>query len=135
MGLSGTILGRKFMIDPEASFQKNFTTPHDMALCLRSLYQGRYLDRARTDLAVDVMARQQYREKIPLLLPETTRIAHKTGEIHGVRHDVALILTDRPYLLVCLTHEVQDVLAADRAIAELSRDVYAQAMSISSSSS
>lgn len=125
IGMTESVLGRKFMIDPNALHAKNFTTARDMATCLARLQRGELLDEAMTAEAVEILKRQQYREKIPLLLPEDVMVAHKTGEISGTRHDVAIVLLERrPYVLACLTWDLKDVLAGDRSIARFSRLVY-----------
>ena len=56
-----------------------------------ALRQGRLLDPRHTDVALAVMRRQQFREGLPAYLPETWPVASKTGELHGVRSDMALI--------------------------------------------
>jgi beta-lactamase class A len=125
LGMTQSVLGRKFMVAPDSPLVKNFTSPNDMARCLAALYRNEFLNAEWSSVGIDIMARQQYREKIPLLLPAETRVAHKTGEIDGVRHDVALVLRPgRSYVFVALTHQVADVLEADRVIAELSLLIY-----------
>jgi len=42
------------------------------------------------------LRRQQHRALIPRLLPEGTAVAHKTGSLNGVRHDVGLIWLPEP---------------------------------------
>ena len=125
IGMLDSVLGRKFMIDPNALHAKNFTTARDMATCLARLQRGELLGVASTAEVIGVLKRQQYREKIPLLLPETVEVAHKTGEISATRHDVGIVYAKRPYVLACLTWDLADVLAGDRAIAALSREIHA----------
>ncbi len=120
VGLSDTVIGRKFMIDPKAKFSKNFTSVRDMVKLLSKLYHKEILSPEGCQEAIDIMSRQQYKEKIPLLLPKKMKIANKTGEITGVRHDVAIVFYDTPYVLCFLTEELPDVVKADRLIAELS---------------
>lgn len=123
--LMDTVIGRKFMIDPNAMFSKNFTSTKDMVKLYDLLYNGKVLNEKHTSEAIEILSRQQYREKIPLLLPKKLKIAHKTGEISGVRHDCAIILhNEKPYTLCVLTEELPDVIKADNLIAELSRVVY-----------
>jgi beta-lactamase class A len=124
IGMASSVLGRKFMIDPHALHAKNFTTARDMAVCLGRLQKGELLDEEATAEVIAVLKRQQYREKIPLLLPETVEVAHKTGEISHTRHDVGIVLARRPYVLSCLTWDLDDVLLGDRAIAEFSRALF-----------
>lgn len=125
LGLEDTVIGRKFMIDPEAKFSKNFTSVRDMVALYEKLYRGEILNEEYTREAVEILSRQQYREKIPLLLPAKLKVCHKTGEITGVRHDCAIIYYDeKPYTLCVLTEELPDVVKADRVIAELSLDIF-----------
>jgi len=125
LGLSDTVIGRKFMIDPKTKFSKNFTSVPDMVKLYGKLYREEILNPENTKEAIEILSRQQYREKIPLLLPKKTKVAHKTGEITGVRHDCAMILHDeKPYTLCVLTEELPDVIRADRVIAELSLFFY-----------
>lgn len=124
IGMADSVLGRKFMVDPNALHAKNFTTARDMATCLARLYRGELLGSDATAEVMGILKRQQYREKIPLLLPENLEVAHKTGEISHTRHDVAIVCASRPYVLSCLTWELTDVLAGDRAIATLSRHLF-----------
>lgn len=125
IGMRSSTFGRRFMEDPAVVGADNRTTACDMATCLARLHWGELLGPAATAEVGGVLERQQYREKIPLLLPEGIRVAHKTGELDGVRHDAALVLhPHHPYVVTCLTWDCRDVLAADRAISEFSRGLY-----------
>lgn len=125
LGLEDTVIGRKFMIDPEAKFSKNFTSVRDMVTLYEKLFRGEILNKEHTQEAIGILTRQQYREKIPLLLPTKLKIGHKTGEITGVRHDCAIVFYDeKPYALCVLTEELPDVVKGDRVIAELSLEIF-----------
>lgn len=125
LGLNDTVIGRKFMIDPNAKFSKNFTSVQDMVKLYEILYRGGILSEQSRKEALDILSRQQYREKIPLLLPKKMKVCHKTGEISGVRHDCALVMFEKaPYILCVLTEKMPDVVEADRVIAQLSLDFY-----------
>ena len=130
LGTQDTVIGRKFMIDPNAKFSKNFTSVQDMVLLYEKLYKGEILNKENTKEAMGILSRQQYREKIPLLLPKKLKVAHKTGEITGVRHDCAIILhNEKPYTLCVLTEELPDVVLGDRVIAEMSREIFDEVIS------
>ena len=107
--------------DPPA----NFTTPMDMFVLFQKLVSGKLLSKKYTVLALNILSRQQYNEKIPLLLPKKVKVAHKTGEISGVRHDCGIMLDGRRKLIVCfLTKNLKDELGTDRLLAELSLELY-----------
>lgn len=119
-------LGRRFMqmARPGAD---NRTCAYDMALCLAALQSGQVLDEEHTAAALAILRRQQYREKIPALLPPELSVAHKTGELDGVRHDVALVeVPEQPYVLALLTQKGGGAHEVDGALARLSRLVYEQ---------
>jgi len=124
-GLSDTVIGRKFMIDPNTKFAMNFTSARDMVKLLDGLFSGRLLSEEATREALETMSRQQYREKIPLLLPEKLKIANKTGEISGVRHDCAIVLDGNdPFILCFLTEKLPDVNAGNNLIAQTAKFFY-----------
>ena len=63
---------------------------------------------------------------IPLLLPKSVEVAHKTGSITGVHHDSAIVyLPDgRYYILVLLSKNLGDFEKITRQMAEISKSVY-----------
>ncbi|MFH0801074.1 MAG: serine hydrolase [bacterium] len=120
IGMAKSFLGRKFMIDPLSPANVNYTTPSDMTACLAELYLGKVLSPDSSREILDIMRRQQFQEKIPLLLPSGVEVANKTGEIQGVRHDCGIILIpERPVALSVLTKDCADGARADRLIAEI----------------
>jgi beta-lactamase class A len=132
LGLSATRLERKFM-DYEARDRgrENVTTPWDMMRLLELIYRER-LPHSR--LMLDILCRQQDTHKMRLLLPDGVRVGNKGGELDGVRHDVGIVLTSHPYVFCALTRDQQDVVAAELAIARLSRLFYDYFASTPSSS-
>jgi beta-lactamase class A len=125
LGMKNSALRKKFMIELADRSIINFISPYDAMMLLEKLYEGEILSRPATAEVLDILSRQQYREKIPLLLPEDLQIANKTGEVTGVRHDVGIVfLENHPYVVSLMTKDVVDPLEADRAIAEISKKIY-----------
>lgn len=114
----------RFFMSPVENGKDNTMTAESAALMLADLYQGVGLNQRLKSFALGCLRRQQYREKIPLLLPEELVVGHKTGELDGVRHDAAVVEADMPYILVVLTAEGDSPWLVDRAIAEYSLQVY-----------
>ncbi|MDQ7822135.1 MAG: serine hydrolase [Candidatus Eremiobacteraeota bacterium] len=125
LGMTGSRLVKKFMLShPDPSFF-NYTTPRDTLVLLEKIYRGEFLSHTSAGEVLGILERQQYREKIPLFLPEELRIAHKTGEVTGVRHDAGIVLLERnPYVICLFTRDLEDPLEGDRVIAEISREVF-----------
>lgn len=120
IGMNRTALVRKLMIVLDAP-SANCTSPSDMYLLYRKLTHGELLSPAGTKQALEILSRQQYNEKIPLLLPKETKVAHKTGEISGVRHDCGVVDPENQKIIVCLlTKNLRDELKGDRILAKLS---------------
>lgn len=106
-------LGRRFM-EPATPERDNRMSARDAARCIEVA--------VRDPLALDILGRQQYREKIPLMLPPQVAVAHKTGELEGVRHDAGLV--DGRFILALLTRQGGPPWEVDLALARLSKAVY-----------
>lgn len=111
LGATSTRVERLLM-DAEAE-GLNLTTARDQALVLDLLARGSALPEDLTKHALDVLARQQIRDRLPAHLPELTRCWNKTGEQLTLRHDVGLIGDDRPRAVVAvLVDELADELSS-----------------------
>ncbi len=123
-GMESSCLRRKMMI-PYKENQENLISLRDIMILMEKLVTGTLLSPEYTEVALGILKRQQYNEKIPLYLPAEIPVAHKTGELDGIRHDVAAIyLPDKMYLFSVLTRHVPDVVEADRLIGEISKIIY-----------
>jgi beta-lactamase class A len=104
----------------------NSTTARDLAILLRALAAGTSASPASTQVMLEILSAQEFRDGIPAGLPAGVRVANKTGTITGIHHDAAIVFpTGRsPYVLVILTRGFADEAAADRYIAQESREVW-----------
>lgn len=70
----------------------------------------------------DILAGQEFNQRIPAALPPGTRVAHKTGWITGIDHDAGIIYPPGrpPYVLAVLTHAFPDTLSSEHAIRGIS---------------
>jgi beta-lactamase class A/ribonuclease HI len=103
----------------------NVTTPREMTALLEMLVTpGRLPERVRAQ-ALDIMRRQQVRDRLPLHLPPGLEVAHKTGSIAGVRNDAGILfLPPGPVLVCAFARDLESDLAGSAAIAEIGRLVY-----------
>ena len=98
----------------------NLTTAHD---CLR-LLQLIGTDRRYAQIK-HMLANNLRNERIPKLLPDTAVIAHKTGTLNGLMHDVALIESpDTAFYLIVLADSLPDDHDFGGEIARFSQQVY-----------
>jgi beta-lactamase class A len=126
LGLRRTHLQRKLM-DFEARKRglDNLTSPRDMADLLQKLATRTMLNEETCERALDIMRRQQVRDRIPRYLPSGTPVAHKTGEIAGIRHDIGIVYAkDRPYIVSAMSKDLKDELRGTEVIARISEAVF-----------
>lgn len=91
-GLTATILRRK-MMDFEAARAgaENETSAADMARIFQAIYSSEGMPQAYGERMLNILKRQQVRDKLPFYLPEETIFANKTGTLPGVEHDAGLL--------------------------------------------
>lgn len=102
----------------------NTTTSRDLMHILRVLGERKALSPEASDAMIDILLAQEFNDGIPAGLPRGTRVAHKTGSITAIAHDAALVLGDRPYVLVVLTRGFAKSEQAERVMAEIARAVF-----------
>ena len=74
--------------------QRDSATPLAMAQLLSGLYRGEWLSPASRAVLLGAMERcETGKRRIPGLLPEGTRVAHKTGTLSNTASDVGIIHT------------------------------------------
>ena len=120
-------------VEDDKAFQagmNNTTTARDLAALLEAIETGRAASAASCKRMRDILLNQEFNTEIPAGLPAGTRVAHKTGWITGVLHDAAIVYPPgrRPYVLVVLTRGIPDEQVARSLIVDISRLVYAKAM-------
>ena len=99
------------------------TTAADIALFFEKVYKGEIINSEYSKKMVDLLTQQKLNDRIPKYLPNGTKVAHKTGEIDGFKHDAGIIFAKDPILFVVLSESDSPEGAAER-IAQLSRDVF-----------
>ncbi len=103
----------------------NFTSAQDMGLLLQLLAKGQVVNEEASTKIIDIMKKQQLRNKLPSQLPREVIVAHKTGDLDFLEHDVGIFfLPERTYILAILTDKLSSNAAGAQAIADVSRIVY-----------
>lgn len=126
VGLSSTKLQRK-MMDFESAKQgfDNVTSARDMAHLFSCIYQQNLLSKQYSKLVIDILCRQRVHEGLKRYIANDVRIAHKTGSLDTVCHDVGIVYLDQTdYIIGVFLTELSDVEAGKRLIGRISKIVY-----------
>lgn len=108
--------------------EKDVATPRQMTMLLEKIYRGEIVDRASSEEIIEFMSHSLIGEtRLPALLPQGTRVVHKTGTISGSTNDTGIVfLPGGSHLIVTVFTKDAKGLSAERehAIAEISRFAY-----------
>ncbi|GIF73323.1 serine hydrolase [Asanoa siamensis] len=115
-----TVLARK-MLQPAPP--ENFTSPDDVISLLGAVHDGDVLGRVNRDLMLSFMLEQTLNNKIPAALPSGVPVAHKTGELPDVSHDVGYYLIPGTEVAVAFLTSGLETDGAE-TVRELARAVY-----------
>lgn len=100
LGFEITKLNRLlFDSEEQKKGKENYISPKEMGIFLEKLYKGRLISEKASIAMLDIMKKQQLNHKIPYFIPKGIKIAHKTGEDDGITNDVALVFSEKPYVI------------------------------------
>jgi beta-lactamase class A len=119
-------------LDPNAKslgdVENDVSTPFEMMVLLEKIYKNEILNQKSCEAMLDILKRCQYYNAIPLYLPERkVVVAHKTGNLTGIRNDVGIVYpTDKntPFIVSAFTRGLKRGVDGDMAIARISEQAY-----------
>ncbi|MBP2626135.1 MAG: hypothetical protein H6Q68_846 [Firmicutes bacterium] len=126
LGLKSTVLRRQ-MMDFEAAQagKENHTTAEDLALLFGIIESHQKLSPEYGTLMLDILKRQQVRDKLPFYLPEETVLANKTGTLTGVEHDGGILfLPSGSYIISILTADLEVNYQGLQLVASIGKVIY-----------
>lgn len=92
-----------FDLNDASNGSTNLTTPADIARYFQLLLDGKIVSKAASAEILDILKTQMVDNRFPVLLPEGTEMAHKTGDLDHVVHDAGVIYApDGPIILVSM---------------------------------
>jgi beta-lactamase class A len=74
-----------------AKVMKDVSSPRDMALLLEKIYKGEAASKESCQMMMAIMGRQMFNQRLPRYLPESSRMAHKTGTIGSTTNDAGIM--------------------------------------------
>jgi beta-lactamase class A len=107
------------------------TTAEDTLHFFDLLYQKKIVSEKQSDLLIDLLSKAQLNQRIPAKLPKSKlKIAHKTGELPGVRHDAGIVFLEKtetnkgPYIIVLMSKDLKKEDSGIATLADVSKVVY-----------
>jgi beta-lactamase class A len=108
--------------------EKDVATPRQLTMLMEKIHRGEIVDRGSSDEIIEFMSRSMVGQtRIPALLPDGTRVVHKTGSISGSTNDVGIVfLPGGAHLVITILTKDAKAPASERerVIAEISRFAY-----------
>lgn len=81
------------------------STAADMATFLEMVVLGAAVSREASQEMLDLMLAQEVNDRLPTLLPPGTEVAHKTGDLLEVTHDVGIVYAPQPTYVIAVLSE------------------------------
>jgi len=126
LGLKNTILSRKMLeFNAIKEGRQNYTTPMDMAVMMEGIYRKHILSPEMCELMIDILKKQKYKDCLGRFLSEDVNIAHKTGALKNLSHDIGIFYLDNiDYLLGVFVTEASSDIQAKEIVGKVSKVVY-----------
>ncbi|MEB2282721.1 class A beta-lactamase-related serine hydrolase [Lysinibacillus xylanilyticus] len=126
IGLLQTTIQRKMMdFERLAKGFDNTTTARDMALLFSRIYRRDLFSSAFSELTIGILSRQRVHESLKRYLVDDVKLAHKTGGLDTVNHDVGIVYNSSgDYLIGVFVTEVTNNDHARQLIGRISKVVY-----------
>lgn len=126
LDLKSTVLQRK-MMDFQAAKEgkENLTSAIDMAIIMEKIYDKSILTEDMCRLMNHILSRQTQRDSLPRYIEDDIVIAHKTGELDKLNHDIGIFYVgDVEYLLGIFVTNADHNLEGKRIIGRISKAIY-----------
>ena len=126
LGFKSTILRRKMMdFDARILGMDNYTTANDVARLLELLNSGELISKIYSDMMLDIMKMQLDNSMMNNYLPQELVVAHKTGDLPKIKHDVGIVYTSsKNYIFTMLTWDGSSDNYSRDIIAKVSKITY-----------
>lgn len=124
LGFPGLQLNR-VMMDTAAVARgiDNFVTTHDINALLRLIYNAKVANEALCERMMFFLSQNEDRTTLPRLIPQTVRVAHKTGGLTYVRGDAGIVFTAKPFVISVFVRGIETE-KAEKIIGEIGEICY-----------
>jgi len=110
LNLKNTKLQRKMMdIEAKKRGNDNYTSPIDIYNLLKIFLTTNELNKKNKNKIINILMKQQCNNKLPKYLTENIDLAHKTGDLPNVEHDVGVMfIKNKKIIIVVLTKDLEN---------------------------
>ena len=106
-----------------SSFADWEMTPQDVGTFFRKLFQEKIINEKDKQEMLSFLTDTIWEDRIPAGIPKGVRVAHKIGTETGVISDAGIIFSPKPFILVIMTQEANEI-EAKKALPEISAKVW-----------
>ena len=92
----------------KTSLKKYETTPEDVGMFFRQLYQGGVVNKENQDEILRFLSKTAFEEWMPAGLANDIRVAHKIGKDIGTFSDAGIIFAQKPFVLVIMSKNAKE---------------------------
>lgn len=92
----------------KTSFKNYTTTPEDIGIFFRQLYQGGVVNKENQDEILRFLTKTAFEEWIPVGLANDIRVAHKIGKDIGTFSDGGIVFAEKPFVLVIMSKNAKE---------------------------
>lgn len=131
LGIEGVLICRG--VEDKAAFRRgmnNSATARGLTQTMDMIARRKVVSEQASDEMINIMLAQEFNESIPALLPNSVKVAHKTGWTNDFYHDTGIVYPDdrKPYVLSIMTKGFAEDRQADahECMATISHSVYEQ---------
>lgn len=116
-------------VEDSKAFEKgmnNVTSAYDLMILFEKIAKGELVSKESSAKMEKILLDQKFNEIIPAHLPSDVKVAHKTGNISGVRHDSGIVIlpNGNKYVLVLLSKQLENEETGIKAMANVSKKIY-----------
>src|SRR5699024_473244 len=104
----------------------NRTNAYDLMLLFERIGREEAVSQRASRAMIEILEQQRFNKMIPAKLPDSVKVAHKTGWISGVQHDSVMVLLPdgRRYVLILLSKEAPNREKVMNTFADISKLIY-----------
>lgn len=131
LGIEGVTIRRG--VEDKIAFRagmNNSATARGLTQTMNMIARKKVVSEQASDEMIQILLGQEFNESIPALLPNSVKVAHKTGWTNDFYHDTGIVYPpDRePYILSIMTKGFAEDKEneAHQCMAEISRTIYEQ---------